>query len=123
MKRWRIILIVFALLVVGVLVVCLSKPSEPSYQGRKLSEWLADCVPMGHSNQVPIMKPYETRQAAETAVKEIGTNAIPYLLHLLKSEDSTLKTNLSKVLAKQTLIRFRFQTYRQKAELAMFGFS
>jgi|SRR5579859_8041840 len=121
MKRWRIILIVFALVAVGVLVVCLVQPAEPSYQGRKLSDWLADCT-ITVSNGVTIEKPDEIGLAAVRAVKEIGTNAIPYLLCLLKSEDSTLKTNINKVLAKQTLIRFRFQTYREKADMAMLGF-
>ncbi len=45
--------------------------SEPSFQGRKLLDWLAD---------VDYVRPVEVRVRAYEAVRQMGTNVIPYLL-------------------------------------------
>src|SRR2546422_518176 len=44
---------------------------DPVYQGKTLSAWIKDFDPD---------KEFKIRQAAEQAIKTIGTNAIPYLL-------------------------------------------
>jgi len=72
-KRWVWVILGAGVLAVGVLAV-VTREREPVYGGRKLSEWAkmyseSLYLPNG-TNQ--------TRQAAE-AIREIGTNAIPYL--------------------------------------------
>ena len=76
MKRLRIILVVLAALLVGVVIICLVQPKEPSYQGRKLSEWLSDYGEAGW-NWDSFHNIEATQQAAERAVKEIGNKRHP----------------------------------------------
>ena len=47
------------------------KPSEPVYQGRKLSAW---CIQLSQSSSA------EERTTAAEAIRQIGTNAFPQLL-------------------------------------------
>jgi hypothetical protein len=54
-----------------------SNPAEPSYQGRKLLDWLADVVVVfGQPSEEQIEK--QTR--ASQAIRQMGTNVIPFLL-------------------------------------------
>ncbi len=46
-------------------------PTEPSYQGRKLSEWLVD---IGYS------QPKEKRAQAGDAIRHMGTKTLPFLI-------------------------------------------
>ncbi|MEY4388153.1 MAG: hypothetical protein RLY20_3436 [Verrucomicrobiota bacterium] len=68
----------FSLLVFLLAVSCLTLQScstggEPSYRGKKLSQWLLNSADAGE---------------AEIAVRAMGTNAIPYLLRWLADTDS-----------------------------------
>ena len=78
-------IIIWSLIILGVIGIGmrdhLSNPKEPSYQGRSLSEWL---------NESDELK-------AREAVAQIGTNAIPFLLKSVASEDSSLKKKLLKL--------------------------
>jgi RNA polymerase sigma factor (sigma-70 family) len=49
-------------------------PSEPSYQGRRLSEWLED---------IEFGQPQEKRQKAGEAVRHMGVKTLPFLLTAL----------------------------------------
>src|SRR6185369_15651805 len=74
-KRWIWFCVILGLGVLGVAVLAVAtREKEPVYGGRKLSEW-AEMYTEGldltnGANQV--------RQAAD-AIREIGTNGIPYL--------------------------------------------
>ena len=52
--------------------------SEPSFQGRKLLDWLAD---------VDYVRPVDVRARAYEAVRQMGTNVIPFLLADLGDEN------------------------------------
>ena len=126
MKRLRIIIILLAVLFTGIFVIYLIQPKEPSYQDRKLSEWLADYslarTPSAETGHDLVPNREATMKAAERAVKAIGTNAIPTLLKWLQAKDSPLKTKLQAALAKQHFIRVHFQRFEDKANLANWGF-
>jgi hypothetical protein len=68
------------------------RPKQPSYQGKSLSAWLEDYARTEYANE-PDWTPAwteEDRQArarAVNAVREIGTNAIPWLLEMVSSQD------------------------------------
>src|SRR5215467_6522715 len=71
MVKSTVVLISLALAtLLGALVFAFTTTSEPTYQGRSLSYWLA---------------PPRTART-ETAVKAIGTNAIPFLIRWIKYE-------------------------------------
>jgi HEAT repeat protein len=55
---------------------CSSQGQEPSYQGKPLSRW-ADDMTLDHSKAV--------RDQAQEAIRQIGTNAIPFLLEELRA--------------------------------------
>ncbi len=70
-KRQRLFLLLVCALVAGVALMLLSRTHEPSYNGRSLSDWLVGLTNY-HGDD-------DTDQAAE-AIRQIGTNAIPYLV-------------------------------------------
>ena len=53
--------------VLGVWLLTLAKPGEPYYQGHSLSHWLNEAA--------------SGSEEAQTAVRAIGTNAIPVLVY------------------------------------------
>jgi hypothetical protein len=54
-----------------------SETREPSYQGKTLLEWLPDVV---YVMSDPFVRPSEKREQAVEAIRQMGTNVIPYLL-------------------------------------------
>jgi len=60
-------------------------PGEPVYHGKRLNAWVADLHPrVGEARQ----------QEAELALRAIGTNAVPYLLELLRHREPPLLREL-----------------------------
>ena len=60
---------------------------EPAYQGRTLTAWLRDIEP---NNPAAVGRGVQAQQA----VRQIGSNAIPRLLQLLRAHDTKLKTDI-----------------------------
>src|SRR5207247_11000326 len=54
------------------------------------------------------------RQEADDAVRHIGTNGIPLLLHLLRERDSKLKLRLIALAQKQHRIKIYFLPARER---------
>ncbi len=70
---------------------------EPVYQDRPLSAWLDDLM-MGHYGA--------QHDAAEEAIWQIGTNAIPHLLRRVAAVDSWTQRKLQSLNRRQSLIHF-----------------
>ncbi|MDB6125493.1 MAG: hypothetical protein JWQ71_4486 [Pedosphaera sp.] len=106
-----------ALIAVGLLLaagtatitlVAMTSPPDPIYQGRPLSSWLQQ-LDDGYREQgvqlpwgawpAQVQRSAQQAQAAD-AVLQIGTNALPYLLHAMTREDSTFKSKLNQLLSK-----------------------
>jgi hypothetical protein len=83
----------------------LSQPSEPVYQGKPLSYW---CDQYAANRYLETDK--EPKKQAETAIRAIGTNAIPTLLRMLKARDSKLKLKLIELASKQHVINIEWKT-------------
>lgn len=77
-------------------VALLVRPREPLYQGKSLSEWLELAIPLEH------------RENAQEAIRQMGTNTLPFLRPMLRAHDSRLKQKLMELAAKQSLIKFSF---------------
>src|SRR5688572_24262698 len=85
MKIRRKVLGLTLLLLAGVALLCLAlRPREPVFDGRPLSVWLQE---LGSENSVKANR-------AREAVKAMGTNALPTLIHLLGTRESFLKAKL-----------------------------
>src|SRR5262249_41114687 len=74
-----VLLLAIALLVVGVGVAFI--PSrEPSYHGKKLSEWVIQLAPSARGGL------WDSNVEAEAAIRQIGSNAVPFLLKWVRFE-------------------------------------
>src|SRR5690349_2274165 len=104
MKRSRIVLTGFvALLMVGWVALYQGRSREPRYQNRTLSQWLEVYQRASVRTMSDTNAPAMLANSAE-AVKQIGTNAIPVLLKMIRAHDSSLAHNTKLLLRKQSLI-------------------
>jgi hypothetical protein len=104
-RRKLITVVLFAL---AALVVCVLvfQNREPAWQGRTLGAWLRD---------FDADRP-ETRASAADAIRQIGTNALPFILQRLQHRDPgsrstifALKLKLFELLNKQSLVKIQFR--------------
>lgn len=121
-KRGRRIFLVVAACGVLAVVAGLFWPSgepEPRYQGKKLSEWIA----------VPYLNGTDLNDAkrAEAAVREIGTNALPYLIRWINHPTPVVPTRVDAAIEKlnqktgQQWIAFRYKK-SQRASYSAWAF-
>lgn len=106
MRVKKLIIILFGLIVVSTAgwLVSPTAPPEPRYQGRRLTEWLADTEFSDAGGYLSA--------SATKAIRAMGTNALPYLLWMVESEkDSPPKNRANRLLEKQSVIKFRFTSY------------
>ena len=83
-QRRRFAFVIGFLTVIAIVAWFLFHSREPEYQGKKLGGWL---------QQIESNQDVETRewQEAAQAVRQIGTNALPYLVMGLKASDPAWK--------------------------------
>ena len=81
-RRWRIVLVLCALVVAVAAVAFWPGEMEPEYEGKSLSYWIKESE--RHRSEK------ETKQASE-AVRQIGTNGLPLLLKWLQYEPQSAK--------------------------------
>ncbi|MDB6109974.1 MAG: repeat protein [Pedosphaera sp.] len=91
-KRYRILLVVLLVAVLGGLTWQVSRPRqlEPIYQGKPLSVWLAEYYESYSTNSLTLQAPAAVQARTENAVRQIGTNGIPTLLQMLRARNSQL---------------------------------
>src|SRR6185503_11606433 len=115
MKRWRRILtcaatataLISLLLLVAVAVIVMSSspgPKQPEYQGRKLSWWLN-----GNAGDRETFR----------AILKIGTNGLPYLIHMVGYEPPFWAPYLPKIAYRLHLASDRSD---RAAQDALWGF-
>ncbi len=111
----RILIISLLIAVVGIISWLVLRPhdSEPTYQGKPLTYWLKG---FGSGS------PDEVTLKANEAVRQIGTNAIPTLLRLLKAKDSKFKLKFIQLTSKQHLINIKWRTSGKQQLEAEIGF-
>ena len=87
-KLRRVIVVLLACVVVaGVVAFVRPGEREPVYQGKKLGFWLLACNP-----RTPGLLIYDSQVAR--AVREAGTNALPFLLEWVRYERPAWKDRL-----------------------------
>lgn len=111
-RRWKLsIPIIIVLVAVAYLVL---RKNEPEYGDRSLSYWLAQLGPEPPSDP-PL-------QAAQVAVRAIGTNALPYLLERFTAEDSLIKRKLIDFDKDHDEVSLNLEPASSKAAAAMAGY-
>jgi len=84
---------------------------EPFHHGKLLSTWLEDL------NSTSL----HTQDTAKSAIREMGTNAVPALVRILRANDSPLKLRLLELARKQALLRLYFRTAEERHRVAIKG--
>jgi HEAT repeat protein len=110
-KRFAVVL---ALLLASALAFLAWKsfsPPEPVYHGKPLRAWLGQST---NQNET-------VSHEAKLALQEIGTNGIPFLLDLMRAEDSSVKKKLRAVLPRALQIRLRARLKDTSSELQEAG--
>ena len=109
MKKSRRNLVLTLLAVLGFVLLCLGlRPREPVYQGKRLSDWFRELDSW----------PAKGSEPATKAIREIGTNALPYLISALQADDSALKVKLFGFIRRQSLIRLRLRLADENCDTA-----
>jgi hypothetical protein len=78
MKRRTILLLAVVVVMAGMFFLWPRGPREPVYQGRRLTEWMAQGVP--GTDPVTGLPVISDEGKARAAIEAIGTNALPFLL-------------------------------------------
>ncbi len=100
--KWKGVL--FALLMAGLggLALGLLVPREPVFQGKRLSWWLKA---FDNTSSTPVRSSVREAEAV-AALRQMGTNALPFLYPMRLARDSRLKAWVRRLLlSKQNLIR------------------
>ena len=111
----RILLLAIAAMLLAVVGWHLYATREPSYQGKRLTEWLLAGANDGK------FAPASTKQSRE-AIRAIGTNGLPTLIRLIQVKDSAVKRTLMSWAEKQSLVEFHFQPAWTRQGYAVEGF-
>jgi hypothetical protein len=111
-KRLRIALAIVGLAILGWLGWKTLRSPEPSYQGKRLSEWLDEYNHAGGMDKT---------ESASEAIRAMGTNSLPFLLANIKHTYSPLQQTFFKFVRKQHLVKLPFygkDPYRTTSILA-----
>lgn len=99
----------------GIVFFAFKGPPEPTYQGRRLSQWLFE-------QRVTDKGGIELSDASASAVQAIGTNGFPVLLAMLNSSDSQFKLRLAMRVQGYPLLGRLIPMYMARRFAAMLGF-
>src|SRR5579864_2809300 len=103
-KRCRIALAVLLVAIIG--VISWQSLREPVYQGKRLTVWLEQYG----TNHFPTVRDGPLGKEAETAVRRIGTNAIPVYLKILTARDLPLKLKVMALVSNRWLARLQVRS-------------
>jgi HEAT repeat protein len=110
-SRRRILAVSILVAIAG--IVFITRPREPTHDGKPLSEWL---------RVLEKERSKEERTRAEEAVRAIGSKAIPALLRLIKAKDSYLKQRVAIAMRKQEMLDFEILDEQGSQGRAYCGF-
>jgi HEAT repeat protein len=115
-KRVQIALVVLLAMLAGVIGWRILREREPSYQGRQLSSWLEAYGRVRQTTES------EFRRKTYEALKQIGTNAIPASLRMLRAKDSALNVKLMELAKGQHFIKFNYTSAQELNQRAFWVF-
>lgn len=103
-------LLVAVLCALAWLALLLCKANEPVYEGKKLSAWLQD---------IDYGQPQAKRDKAGEAIRSMGTNTLPFLLHDLDvARQSRLKEYLIRLARKQSRFKLNWSNANERSRQA-----
>ena len=112
-KRVYIALAVLLVILAGVSAWQVLRLREPVYQGKPLSAWLERLSKATKDDE---------RDRATTAIRHIGTNALPLLIERLRAQDAPLKLLIMTWAEKQKLVPVHLKSAQQRRNEAIWGY-
>jgi hypothetical protein len=112
MKRWRYLTIIG--LLICIMVAWWSwqlNSGNPKYKGKRMSAWLES---YDSSTE-------QERKATDEILRNMSTNAVPFLLRELGAYDSPLRLRLLRLLSRQSIIKFQYTNAAIRQERARRG--
>jgi HEAT repeat protein len=109
------------IVLLGMLTWLIQRSGEPVYHGRALSGWLKEFTKADDIYPVT-EESLKSRNRAATAVRQIGTNALPVLVTFAGWKDSTLKQMLLLIIRSQRLVPVHLTSEKEYRNLAVVGF-
>ncbi|HSU56534.1 MAG TPA: HEAT repeat domain-containing protein [Candidatus Dormibacteraeota bacterium] len=112
-KGLKVVLAVLVLLVAVFATWLLTRPHEPEYQRRRLSDWLDDY------NRA---SSWDKTEPASAAIRAMGTNCLPFLLEHIKRNPSRLVIRAVALFNKQRLVKlpiYGVDRYRSASIVAL----
>lgn len=114
-KAGKIALLVVSMVVIAFVIVYKVQTREPVFEGKRLSEWLED-------RDLNVLEP-EPDQRAKEVIRQMGTNALPFLVRELHAKDSWLKSKMLKLTPKPLLGRMPSSVFAHvRRQRAVAGF-
>lgn len=121
-RRLRVLCVISLIAFSGGLVWWVLSPREPVHQGKPLSVWLDAHSKSLYLQEENGINTAEEQHGQRAAIRQIGTNAVPYLLKMLLIKDSWIKSSAIRLLTKQSFIRTRPRTDIEYHNMALAGF-
>jgi hypothetical protein len=110
---------VLLMAVIGVIAWVTLRSHEPEYQGKPVSVWLAKQHEVKYG--VNTTERQQALREVNYAIRQIGTNAMPNILRLLRADDTGLKFKLMGLAQKQHLIKIPIHSAMNDNKLALDG--
>jgi HEAT repeat protein len=104
-QRRLIIIAILTTLLMARLAWTAFRSREPVYQGKPLGGWLQQL----EENRWPPLADNPKFKQAETAIRQIGTNAIPIYLDMIASQESSFRVKLLTKTPRQLLKKLHIQ--------------
>jgi HEAT repeat protein len=111
-QRVLIIAAITGCLLAGALLFRATRDSEPVCEGKRLGEWV-ELLTAGNGSK---------RAEAEVALRQMGTNALPHLVRMLRTRDSAFKENVRLVASLQTMVNLRLSRAADQRSRALAAF-
>jgi len=109
-------LVILAICIAGILVASIRRVPDPVSQGRPLSSWLMELHPAFSGRPFNQAQSFSGRrlnqlqyEAAQSAIREMGTSAVPHLIGMIRCRDSRLRLKFVQLASKQKWINFKFR--------------
>jgi len=118
-KKWWIAGLL-GVLILALMVIVFSWSSEPEYQGKRLSLWAQQY----ELNQEPGKWGGVAYKEAQSAIRAIGTNGVPFLLSLLQRRESLFLITIGKIAPARWNIRLSSEMAVDRSRaLGAYGFA
>jgi len=118
MTRRLVILTMLSVLLIGGVACWLSLPTEPVYNGKKLTDWIYCSKTVRYSHNPDGLWFTRRDEEADSAIRAVGTNMFPVILRMLATTDGKFKTRIISFVNGQSIVKYHLHSADEKADAA-----